>query len=45
MDNGVDWSKRTEYVDDEHPNGEWWGANAWLSNQSDRRTYAEVDDE
>ncbi|GAA1212198.1 hypothetical protein GCM10009676_42980 [Prauserella halophila] len=31
--------------DDEHPDGDWWGTNAWFSNQSDRRTYVEVDDE
>lgn len=25
----------------EHPDGDWWGANAWLANDRDRRLYGQ----
>ncbi|MDA8393592.1 MAG: transposase [Actinomycetota bacterium] len=27
----------------EPPDGEWWGANAWIANEGDRRLYGEED--
>ncbi len=25
----------------EHPQGDWWGSNAWVANEQDRRLYVE----
>lgn len=29
--------------DPERPQGEWWGANAWIANERDRRLYGKED--
>lgn len=28
----------------EHPDGEWWGSNAWVANDQDRRLYGKEDE-
>lgn len=30
---------------DERPDGDWWGSNAWVSNQQDRSLYSEEQQE
>jgi hypothetical protein len=30
---------------DERPNGDWWGSNAWVSNQQDQGLYSEEQQE
>lgn len=30
---------------DEHPDGDWWGSNAWVSNQQDQGLYSEEQQE
>lgn len=27
----------------EHPDGDWWGSNAWLANRRDQRIYGEAE--
>lgn len=30
---------------EEQPDGNWWGSNAWVANERDRRLYGDTDDD